>query len=287
MNTTFQTPGTVEEAVAALAAAGEDAKPLSGGATLVALMNAGLVEVSSLVTLAGIEELGAFSRSSDGSVRIGAMRRHRQTARESDLRDGQAVLSRAAARIANVPVRNMGTIGGSIAFADPAADYPPALVAADARIEIAGADGRREVPASDFFQGWYETVLQPAEIVTAVVLPMAPVGSVGCYHKLCRVAGDFAIASVAVRLTLENNKVSDVRLAVGGCSGGPVRVAAAEEILMNTELDDKSVSAAGELICAELDPVDDVRASADYRLKVVPRLLRQTLEDAVLTANRP
>ncbi|MEZ5667650.1 MAG: xanthine dehydrogenase family protein subunit M [Alphaproteobacteria bacterium] len=276
----FHKPATVEEAVALLADAGERGRALSGGATLVALINAGLVQPECLVSLAGIAELRRFDRLPDGTARIGAMRRHRQTAQESDLRDGQTVVSLAAAQIANPPVRNMGTIGGSIAFADPAADYPPALVAADAAIEIAGPGGRRTVPAEDFFLGWYETALGPGELVSAVLLPPAAAGSVGHYAKLCRVAGDFAIASVAIAVAVEAGAVSRLRLAVGGCAGGPVRNAEAEDLLIGTALDARAVAAAGDCIVAALDPVDDVRASADYRRLVVPRLLRRALAEA-------
>ena len=244
------------------------------------MMNAGLVETSALVSLGGIEELTEFQRNPDGSVRIGAMRCHRETAFESELRGGQQVVSRAASKIANAPVRNMGTLGGSIAFADPAADYPPALVAADASIEIAGTAGRREVPAESFFHGWYETALEHEEIVTAVVLPNAPAGSVGCYEKLARVAGDFAVASIALCMSCEGDEISTIRFAVGGCGGGPIRVPAAEQMLIGQAPHAETITPAGNLLVEALDPVDDVRASADYRRLVVPRLLAKIINAA-------
>jgi carbon-monoxide dehydrogenase medium subunit len=263
MAQTFHQPASVDEAIAVLTEHGELARLLAGGATLVAMMNAGLLETSALISLSAIEELTEIRIAEDGSARIGAMRRHRQTAFESNLRDGQQVLSRAAAQIANVPVRNMGTLGGSISFADPAADYPPALVAADARIEIAGKSARRQVAAEEFFLGWYETALESGEMVTAAVVPEAPAGSVGVYEKLCRVSGDFAVASVALRLTAN----------------------AGEILLIGFELTTGRVEAAAECIVAELDPVDDVRASAAYRRLVVPRLLQKALTEAVHEAN--
>ncbi len=277
-------PQTLDEAIALLAEGGEGARPLAGGATLVAMMNAKLVEPTRLVSLAGIEELQQTERLSDGHLRLGAMRCHRQTAFETDLRDGQQVVSAAAAQIANPPVRNMGTLGGSVAFADPAADYPPALVAADASIEIAGPEGRRSLPAEAFFHGWYETDLQPGEIVTAVILPPAPAGSLGHYEKLCRVAGDFALASVAVVLVPGGVSGIDIlRFAVGGCGGGPIRVPAAEELLIKEG--NAAVPEVGALLQEALDPVDDARASADYRRQVAPRLLAKALA-AVLEEGR-
>ena len=272
-------PMSVSEAVALLAADTE-ARCLAGGATLVALMNARLVEPSRLVSLAAVEELAGFDRAPDGTVRIGAMRRHRETAFECDLRDGQRVVGEAAAHIANPTVRNMGTIGGAVCFADPAADYPPALIAADATIELAGPDGPRTVPAADFFTDWYETALAPGEIVTAVTLPPAPQGSVGLYHKLARVSGDFAIASVAVTLRLQDGRCDHIRLAVGGCGPTPIRLAEVDDMLLGTDLADDTVGDAGRCLAQACDPVDDVRASADYRRLVVPRLVRRALAEA-------
>ncbi|MGI9333836.1 MAG: FAD binding domain-containing protein [Gammaproteobacteria bacterium] len=275
----FHQPATVGEAVELLAQAGEEGRALAGGATLVALMNARLVEPRCLVSLANIEELRTFGREPDGTVRIGAMRCHRETAFESDLRDGQRVVSLAASQIANPPVRNMGTIGGSIAFADPAADYPPALVAANAVIEIAGPGGRRAISAEAFFLGWYETALEPGEIVTAVILAPAEPDSIGHYEKLCRVSGDFALASIALVMSLSPQRtVAAVRIAVGGCGGGPIRVPAAEQAMLGGALDAASIAEAGRLLQGELDPVDDVRGSASYRTKVVPRLLKSALD---------
>jgi carbon-monoxide dehydrogenase medium subunit len=274
------TPTTVEEAVSLLAREGENARPLSGGATLVAMMNAKLAEPSCLVSLSRIPALREFKRLGDGTTRIGAMRRHRETAFESDLRDGQCVVSMAASKIANPPVRNMGTMGGSISFADPAADYPPALVAADATVEIAGPDGIRAVPAEDFFLGWYETALEPGEIVTAVLLPPGPPGAVGHYEKLCRVAGDFALVSVAVRLAMGgDDTVSNLRIAIGGCGGGPIRLPEVEDAVARGGLE--ALRGMSNAISEALDPIDDVRGSADYRRAVAPRLLSKALRDAL------
>ncbi|MFO1349555.1 MAG: xanthine dehydrogenase family protein subunit M [Gammaproteobacteria bacterium] len=281
----FHWPASVDDAVALLAA-DEGARCLAGGATLVAMLNARLLEPSALVSLAAIAELRCCERLGDGTVRIGAMRRHRETAFETDLRDGQRVLSAAAARIANPPVRNMGTLGGSISFADPAADYPPALVAADAIVEIAGPQGRRELAAEAFFRDWYITALQPGELVTAVRLPPAPPGSIGIYDKLARVAGDFAIASVALVLTMNGGSCESIRIAIGGCGPTPVRLPAVEAALVGTHLSDAAIAEAGAALAAACDPVDDVRASAEYRRRVVPRMLARALTEACHQASR-
>ena len=275
----FHLPETVEQALEFLNAQ-EEALPLAGGATLVALMNARLATPPHLVSLRGIAELRTVRREADGSLRIGAMRRHGETAEQAELQDGQRVLSEAAAQIANPTVRNMGTIGGSISFDDPAADYPPALVAADAVIEIAATEGRRLVPAGEFFLDWYETALQPGELVTAVLLPPAPAGSLGHYEKLARVTGDFAIASVALQLGMAEGHCTHFRLAVGGCGPAPVRLTEAEQGLLGGDLSDTALRSFAAAIAEALDPPDDIRASADYRRKVVPRMIAKAVGEA-------
>jgi carbon-monoxide dehydrogenase medium subunit len=273
----YHRPATIEEA-ARLLAETEGARCLSGGATLVAMMNANLAEPKAIVSLAGIAELSGIAALADGGLRIGAMTRHRVTAEEARLSGTLAVLRDAARQIANPVVRNMGTIGGSIAFADPAADYPPALVAAKAEVEIANATGRRRVAAQDFFVDWYTTACGPGELVTGVYLPPARPG-VGLYKKLARVSGDFAIASVALSAAKDAKGVA-ARVAVGGCGPRPIRSGEADSMLSAKFGDDAAARAAGEMLAAAADPVDDVRASADYRRLVIPRLLAAAMADA-------
>jgi carbon-monoxide dehydrogenase medium subunit len=276
--TGYRRPTTVAEAVGLLAA-DADARPLAGGATLVAMMNADLVAPSTLVSLGGIPELRALERLPDGSVRLGAMRRHAENA-VADLAPGPDVVRRAAQRIANPVVRNMGTIGGSIAFADPGADYPAALVAAGATIEIAGPGGARTVSADAFFVDWYTTALEAGEIVTGIVLPPGGAGSASAYDKLVRVSGDFAIVSVAAVLRLEKGAVATLRVAVGGCGPKPVRVPEAEQAVLGGPLAGPAVAALGAALAAASDPPDDVRATSAYRHRVIPGLVARALAAA-------
>ena len=273
-------PTSIAEAVTLLAA-DDDGRCLAGGATLVAMMNARLVMPSRLVSLSGIDELRGIAAAAEGGLRIGAMTRHGETASDARLAGSAAVIRSAAGQIANPVIRNMGTIGGSIAFADPAADYPPALVAAAAEIEIAGRQGRRRVKAEDFFVDWYQTALESDEIVTAVFVPLAPKNSHGRYHKLARVSGDFAIASVALCLAVDAGRVTGCRVAVGGCGPRPVRSAAVESNLLGAPLVALDTTELGAALAATADPVDDVRASASYRRLVIPRLLRRAVTEAV------
>src|SRR5262245_32058393 len=261
-------PETVAEALALLDAE-PSARCLAGGATLVAMMNAGLVEPAILVSLDGIPELRGITSLPGGGLRIGAMTRHRETAAEQRLSGSLAVVRQAAGVIANPVVRNMGTMGGSISFADPAADYPPALVAADAEIEIARHGGDRRVPARAFFKDWYTTALAPGEMVTAIHLcTSTPLPSL--YRKHARTSGDFAIASIALVLAPDGK---EVRIAIGGCGPVPLRLDAAEQALAGRLDDAAAIARASALLVDAADPVDDVRGSANYRRRLIPRLL--------------
>ena len=244
-----------------------DARPISGGATLVAMINARVVEPTRLVSLANVPELRGISALPDGRLRIGAFTRHRETA-ESGLTTGQRrVVSHAASQIANATVRNMGTIGGSISFADPGLDYPPALVAVGAEVLIAGSAGERSVPAKDFFVDWYTTALKPGEIVVGVVLPAAA-GGHGHYLKHARVVGDYATVSVAICATAQGQW----RVAIGGCGPAPLSDDEANALL-SAGRDAASVAQAGALLQALADPLSDVRGSAEYRRLLIPRML--------------
>ena len=266
-------PRTVDEAVALLAQ-DDEARPLAGGATLVAMLNAGVIEPLALVSLRFIDEIKGIAALAGGGVRIGAFTRHRETAACELPLGSAAVVRDAASQIANATVRNMGTIGGSIAFADPGLDYPPALVAAGAHIEIASTAGRRSVPASAFFVDWYTTALQPGEIVTAVLLTASPGGS-GVYVKHARVAGDYATASAAACIEADGR----CRVAIGSCGPAPLADPAIDSAL-STDRSDAALAAAAQRLVAKADPLDDVRGSADYRRRLIAPLLRRAVRAA-------
>jgi carbon-monoxide dehydrogenase medium subunit len=267
-------PQTLAEALELLAPP-QDARPLGGGASLVAMMNAGLVTPTALVSLTRIAELSGIRVSAAGDITIGAATRHSMVASDSRLAGVASVLPHAAAQIAGTAVRNMGTIGGAVAHGDPGLDFPPALVAVDAMIEIASRTGRRRVSMRDFFVDWYTTVLEPGEIVVGIEL-RKPKPGVGFYLKHARVAGDFAIASVAVSLARDG----EVRVAIGGCGPAPLASAEADQIL-SSEMSHRAVTRAGDLLLSLADPVDDVRGSAAYRRLLIPRMLAQALREAV------
>jgi CO/xanthine dehydrogenase FAD-binding subunit len=266
------TPQTVEQAVQMLAAH-PGARPMSGGASLVAMKNARLVEPDHVVSLAGVAALRGIARQADGGLRIGGMARHRDLAGCELLTGDQAMIRQAAGVIANRVVRNMGTIGGAVGNADPAADYLPVLACAGARVEIAGPGGLRHLTIAEYLVGWYETALQPGEFVAAVVLPPAGQGA-SVYRKLARTPGDYATVSVACARAGEG-----VRVAVGACGPAPLRAEDAEAALAGRLTDPAAVAAFGAALAALADPIDDVRGSADYRRRLIPRMVAAAIGD--------
>ena len=238
----YLAPATLEEAYGALET--EDARCLAGGQSLVAMMNLGLVSPARLVSLRRIEALRGIQLQRDGSLRIGAMTTHAELAELKAASPAASLLAQAARVVAYPAVRAFGTIGGSVAHADPAADYPAVLLAANATIEVGSASGTRRIAASDFFRGLFETALRKGEIVTAVLLPPGERNARVGYEKLSLVAGDFAILSVAA--------LGD-RITVGGYGTKPVAMQDIDGI----------------------EPMNDQRASSAYRRRVLPELVRR------------
>ncbi len=277
MGVELHKPGSIDEAVR-LKSEDSEAMFLAGGQTLIAMMNTELVEPPALISLDGISDLKGIERQPDGAIRIGAMTSHADMASSDLLVDAHAVVRGAARVIAHPAIRNLGTIGGAVSHGDPNADYPAALVAADARFEIAGPDGLREIEAADFFLDYMTTALEEDELLKAVILPPAPDRSCGHYEKFARVDGDYATASVAVTLSLDGaSKVDRIRIAVGASGPTPVRVPAAEQHLLDSDMGAAAVAEAAEQISAACDPLDDVRGSSAYRRILIPRLVAKAV----------
>ena len=271
------TPSTIEQAVEMLTAH-PGARPMSGGASLVAMKNARLVEPDHVINLAGIAALRGFERQADGALRIGGMVRHREIADASILTGDQAMIRQAAGVIANRVVRNMGTLGGAVGNADPAADYLPVLACADARVELAGPDGLRHLAMHEYLMDWYETALQPGEFVAGVILPPTGQGP-SVYRKLARTPGDYATVSVACARVGQS-----VRVAVGACGPAPLRAPDAEAAILGRLTDPVAVADFGAALAALADPIDDVRGSAEFRRRLIPRMVAAAIRDVTEAA---
>ena len=268
-------PASIEEAVGLLNSE-EDARCVSGGATLVAMMNADLLSPSALIGLRNISELKGITKI-DRSLRIGAMTTHASIEKSNLFEAASSVINRAAQQIAHPPVRNMGTIGGSISHADPAADFPTALLAADASIEVHGPSGIRQIPAGEFFIDYYETARADNEIVSAIIVPFGPAIARGEHVKVARVDGDYATAVVSLVLAMEKDVCNYARIAVGAVASTPLHLDEADAVLCGSNLSPDHIAKAAQLLVQAADPIDDVRGSAEYRRMLIPRLLKRAI----------
>lgn len=272
-------PTTIDEAVTLLAAH-EEARCIAGGQTLVAMLNLGLLDPPALVSLRKVEGLDRLVRHAGGGVTMGAAVTQAALA-AAGLPGALAVLCEAAQQVAHPAIRNFGTVGGALCHADPAADLPPAFVAADARLTAVGPTGERSLSAGDFFVDYLTTALAEDEILTAIHLLPPPTGSVGAYYKFARVDGDYATVSVAATLTLEGGVCRAARIVLGSCAAGPLRLDAADEALADTRPDGKAVARAGALLQEAAEPLADMRGSAEYRRRIIPGLVARAVEAAM------
>ena len=255
------------------------ALPLAGGQTLVSMLNLGFIQPTALVLLADVAELKGIDVQDDGSVRIGALVTHAELARSAAFRGGQRLIPLTAKEIADPAIRNFGTIGGACAHGDTVADWPAALVAADAEILVAGPGGTRSIAAAGFFENIMTTALQPAELIVAVRIP-AIEGSAR-YLKFARVHGDYATVSVAVTLSQEDGRCRQAGIAVGACGPRPIRLRAAEALLQGQVISADLARTAGQLLADAAQPISDVRGTAEYRKRVVPRLVARAVLEAM------
>ena len=263
-------PQSLQEAIAALAEGGEDAKPLAGGPSLLPLMKLRLAVPSLLVDLQGLPGLSGIQRE-NGTLRIGALTRHAalQTAE-------LGVISEIAGKIADQQVRNRGTIGGSLAHGDPASDLPTLMVALEGSVTAQGPGGQRVIEAADLFEDYLSTSVATGEILTEVRLPALD-GYGGAYEKFTRRAEDWAMVGVCVVVKESGGVVDDVRIGMTNMGSTPLRASAAEEALRGAPLDAASIAAAAEHADEGTDPPADLNATAEYKRHLARVLTRRAL----------
>jgi carbon-monoxide dehydrogenase medium subunit len=281
----YYDPRTVGEAVALLEEHGADAKLIAGGQSLMPLLNMRLARPAAVVDLNRIDGL-SYIREEDGWLAIGAMTRQRDVERSDLVRARQPLLHAATKLIAHPQIRNRGTIGGSLAHADPAAEYPAVALALGAQVTVTGPGGSRAIDAHDLFVTYLTTSLEPPEIVTEVRLPVLPTRTGWSIVELSRRHGDFALAGVAAILTLApDGACSDARIALFGVGATPVRARAAEALLRGRPSAADLFAEAAAVVRSEIDePLSDIHASADYRRHLVGVLTRRALAEAAARA---
>jgi aerobic carbon-monoxide dehydrogenase medium subunit len=253
----------------------DDARLLAGGQSLIATLNMRLSHPALLVDINGVDGLDRITRK-NGHIEIGALVRHTQAERSPDIARHAPLIALTMPHIGHPAIRNRGTIGGSIAFADPAAELPACLLALGGELDIAGPQGQRTVKADDFFRGLFETALTPRDVLTAIRVPAADADTRVGFAEFARRHGDYAMVGLAASARGRGKSLGDVRLAYFGVGSTPVRARNAEAALAGGDVD-AAVGALGK----DLDPADDVQASAAVKMHLASVLLRRVAKQLV------
>ena len=265
------------EAVELLQAYDGTARVIAGGQSLVPMMNMRLLRPDAIIDLAGIAELAEI-RAVNDTTEVGAMVRYATLERSPVAAERLPLLARVVRHIGDRQVRNRGTIGGSLVHGDPTAEMALACLVLGATLRALGPDGFREIPIEEFYTGSYATVLDPCEVVTEIVFPARPDHL--AFAECCRRHNDFAVISVAcVGNRTSSGRWTDVRVALGGVGDGPVLAEASNRRLSGSLLSDEDINAAAGAALEAVDPPSDVRASAEYRLHLVPVYVRRVLSE--------
>jgi carbon-monoxide dehydrogenase medium subunit len=280
---TYLEPSSVDEALELLARYGDEAKVIAGGTGLVNLMKQRLVQPAYLVGLRRIAGLSGIDY--DGALRIGALCSHRTIETSSLVQNHAPLLAETFRHVASVRIRTMATIGGALAHADPNQDPPPALMALDARVRLRSQQRIREVSISEFFTGYYETIIEPGELITEVVIPLQPASSGTAFVKfLPQTHDDYATVAVAARVSLDGDRIADARVALGAAAATPLRAMAVEDALRGQAPTPTMFREAAALVADAVDPTSDFRGSTAYKRDMAVVFVQRALAQAATRA---
>ncbi len=274
-------PETVAEAIDLLKEYGEDARPLSGGQSLLIMMRNGLVTPKVVVSLRGIAGLDGLAQDDQTGLTLGGMATLRAVEDSAVVQKKYPVLQQTMTQVATVPVRNLGTIGGAMAHAELGSDPPQVLIVLDAQVKAVGPDGERMIPAANLISGYFETVLQPGEIITEIHVPPLPARTGAVYLKHRVRAMDLAVVGTAALITMDNSTCQEVRIGLGGVSATPVQAQQAESLLRGKAIDETLIAEASAVAAEEVSPISDIHGSADYRRELVRVYVRRALTQAL------
>lgn len=275
----YLAPETLDEAVDLLSENGDEAKVLAGGQSLVPMMNLRLARPQALVDLNRIPELVSIQRTPDG-VSVGAMTRHHTMVTSDVAADVCPMLGYASKHIGYRAIRHRGTVGGSMAHADPLAELPCVAVTLGAEFVVRGANGQRVLTASDFFLAFFSTALAPDEILTQIRFPALRVTQRWAFKEFARTKGGFALVLVAVLVDLVDGVIRSARIGVGGAADRPLRLSEAEARLIGKAPGEREFRDAAETAAASVDPVGDIHGSGEYRRHLVRVLTERALAEA-------
>ncbi|HZD74533.1 MAG TPA: xanthine dehydrogenase family protein subunit M [Actinomycetota bacterium] len=282
----YHEPETLEAALDLLRRHGDDAHLLAGGTAMVLLMAQGLAQPDQVIGLRRIEALRGVRRRPDGGLEIGATVTHAEAERSAEVGAHCPALRTAFGEVATIRIRNQATVGGNLAHADPAQDPPPMLLALDAEVIAASPRGQRRIPLDELFTGFFQTSLEPDEIVTAISLPPSEPRAGAAYLKfLPRTQDDYATISVAAWLLRDGDgRCRRARIALGAAGAVPLRARRAEEVLAGQRLDGEAVAEAAAVVREEVDPIDDARGSAAYKREMARVWTERALHAAIAGA---
>jgi carbon-monoxide dehydrogenase medium subunit/6-hydroxypseudooxynicotine dehydrogenase subunit alpha len=276
----YMDPRSLDEAVGLLAEHGDEGKVLAGGQSLVPLLNFRLAQPSVIVDVNRVVEL-SYLRRSNGRLRIGAMCRQTRLEQSPVAREGWGLLGDALALVAHPQIRNRGTVGGSAAHADPAAELPVAFSALEARFTARSSRGERVLDADEFFVTHLTTALEPDELLVEVEVPPVAEGTGHAFTEYSRRHGDFALGGAAVLYTKNGDGTcTDARIAMLGAADTPLRAREAEEALRGQKLDDEVAAEAAKLAARDIEPTGDIHGSSSYRKRLIEAMVRRALLQA-------
>jgi carbon-monoxide dehydrogenase medium subunit len=272
----YSRPATIAEALDAFAAAGGEASYIAGGQSLVPALALRLQAPEMLIDIAHIEDLRGVSLE-DGWLRIGALTRHAEALTDPLIARHAPLLAEAAPHVAHPAIRNRGTLGGSVALADPASEFPAMMLALGAEIEIASLEGRRRIPADDFFLDLYQTAIEPGELLVALHIPATRAGQRWAFGEMARRRGDYAIVGAGIGIAIERDMVAEARIAFFSVGSTPLRIKGAEAALIGRVLDKDAILVAQAALAGDLDPPDDAQVPTAMRLHLARVLLGRLL----------
>jgi carbon-monoxide dehydrogenase medium subunit len=280
-------PKMLKEALTLLNKYQDDCKVICGGQSLLILMRQGLVAPKKLVDIKGLSELSYIKDTKEG-LKIGALTTHRTIEKSSVIKKKCPVLAEMETRLASIQTRNWGTIGGNLSHADPAGDPAPVLIALNATLTVAGTKGERSMPVEDFTLDYFETALEPGELLTEIQIPAPPPHTGTVYTKFNIIESDLATVSVAVSMTLGagDGTCQDVRIALGAAAPTPMRAKKAEAVLRGKKITEALLTKAGEVASTEAEPISDIQASEEYRRELVKVLVRRVGKEALARAKQ-
>jgi carbon-monoxide dehydrogenase medium subunit len=275
----YHAPTSLDEAIKLLAEGDGDVKVLAGGHSLLPLMKLRLAQPSALVDIGRIDGLSGI-QVTDDAVMIGPMTTHYMIESSAELKEKLPILAQCASVIGDLQVRNCGTIGGSLAHADPAGDLPAVILALDAEVKVQGKNGERIIKAADFFVEMLTSALEPDEILVGVRLPLPSPGTGSAYLKMDHPASHYALCGVAALVTRSNGNVSDVRVGITGVGPKAYRATGVEQALKGQPASADTIRAAAEKAADGQEPLDDLHASSEYRAHLARVYTRRALEQA-------